>query len=58
MANSEKLTAKAPWNLEDDRFLVGFGLFSGAFFAVSLRECSDFGNHHQIWFDVANIDVW
>ena len=42
---SLKLTSKAPENewLEDDPFLLGFGLFSGAF-AVSFRECfHDFG---------------
>ena len=39
--SSLKLTAKAPENgwLEDKPFLLGPGLFSGAF-AVSLRECT------------------
>ncbi len=38
---SLKLTAKAPENgwLEDDPFLLGPGLFAGAF-AASFRECS------------------
>ena len=35
--NSE-FTPENGW-LEDDRFLLGFGLFSGAL-AVSLRECN------------------
>ena len=41
--NSLRLTAKAPENgwLEYDRFLLGPGLFSGAF-AVSFREGSSF----------------
>ena len=47
---SLKLTAKAPkygW-LEYDPFLLGFGLFSGAF-AVSFREASCFNLSNGIW---------